>query len=500
MAPLKWTSVLVLSLNRRPPLVHFLDGRIHVRHRSTKSATNPTSTALPKPRLDYHAISENAVYKSHNAFNRKAPLPVGAIQSIERLYNRHKELSNLLNGKRHAQSLISERIRRQMSTSNNGGGDGEEEARLASLQAAKQLKADISQLEQDLAQIDDQLFTLASAVPNDTHPLAPLGTSSAAVVLSTHGPPNPLPHSPHRDHLSISRQLGLLDLEAGATVTGSSWYYLLREAALLEMALTNYGLSIALNHGFTPVTTPDVVRSDIARRCGFHPRDTNNSDANTPAPSQMYHLAADHHHHADADASSHPELVLSGTAEIPLAGMFANKILPLEDLPLKVVGLGRAFRAEAGARGADTRGLYRVHQFTKLELFVVTQASQSEEVMEEMRRVQTEIFSGLGFPFRCVDDNPPLPLRDTTMARLSCSRKLLLGFSTCPLRSLAPARIASMTSKRGCLDGAPGVRSLPCQTAPTTKLVDCTSVIVPLLPHPLPPPHDHLPACLSPTL
>ena len=424
MAPLKWTSVLSLSLNRRPPPVRIFDGRVHARHRSTKSATNPTSTALPKPRLDYRALSENAVYKSHNAFNRKAPLPVGAIQSIERLYDRHKELSHLLNGKRHAQSLLGERIRRQRTStiaSNDGGDEGEEEARRAALQAAKQLKADISQLEQDLAQTDDQLFALASAVPNDTHPLAPLGPSSAAVVLSTHGPPNPLPHSssPQRDHLSISRQLGLLDLEAGATVTGSSWYYLLREAALLEMVLTNYGLSIALNHGFTPVMTPDVVRSDVARRCGFHPRDTtttnNNKDndngANTPAPSQMYHLAADHYHHPDALADSttspHPELVLSGTAEIPLAGMFANKILALEDLPHKVVGLGRAFRAEAGARGADTRGLYRVHQFTKLELFAVTRASQSEEVMEEMRRVQIEIFSGLGFPFRCVDNPPP---------------------------------------------------------------------------------------------
>jgi seryl-tRNA synthetase len=108
----------------------------------------------------------------------------------------------------------------------------------------------------------------------------------------------------------------------------------------------------------------------------------------------MYHLSD------DSPSSSHPELILSGTAEIPLAGMFANKIIPLEVLPRKVVGLGRAFRAEAGARGADTRGLYRVHQFTKLELFAVSQASQSDDMMEEMRRVQTEIFDGLGFPFR----------------------------------------------------------------------------------------------------
>jgi seryl-tRNA synthetase len=395
MARLKWPSVL--RLNPRPPLHHHLyhDARLLVRHHSAKSSANSTPTTLPKPRLDYRAISENAVYKSHNVFNRKAPLAVGAIQSIERLYNQHRELSHLLNGKRHAQSLIGERIRQI--------GKADEDARRASLQEAKRLKADISQLEQDLSKVDDELFSLASAVPNDTHPLAPLGPESAAVILSTYGP-EPLPPSPHRDHLSVSRQLGLLDLEAGATVTGSSWYYLLREAALLETALTNYGLSIALNHGFTPVTTPDVVRSDVARRCGFQPRD-NNADSHAAAPAQMYHLAAD----ADADSHSHPhpELVLSGTAEIPLAGMFANKILPLEDLPLKVVGLGRAFRAEAGARGADTRGLYRVHQFTKLELFSVSRASQSEEVMEEMRRVQIEIFNGLGFPFRC-DDPPPL--------------------------------------------------------------------------------------------
>ena len=363
---------------RSPPLYHV---RLSARHYSSKSP-NTTSTTLPKPRLDYRAISENVLYKSHNAFNRKAPLPVGAIQSIERLYLRQKELSQTLNAKRHAQSVIGDLIRQ-------AGKDGE--ARRDALQRAKELKLIVSQLEHDLTQVDDKLFSLASAVPNDTHPLAPLGPESAAVVLSTHGP-DPLPSSPLRDHVSICRDLGLLNLEAGATVTGSSWYYLLYEAAILEMALTNYGLSIALKHGFTPVTTPDVVRSDVARRCGFQPRD--NAD---PPVAQMYHLST-----TDSPSPSHPELVLSGTAEIPLAGMFANKILPLGDLPLKVVGLGRAFRAEAGARGTETRGLYRVHQFTKLELFAVSQSGQSEEMMEEMRRVQIEIFNGLGFPFRCV--------------------------------------------------------------------------------------------------
>jgi seryl-tRNA synthetase len=332
------------------------------------------------------------VYKLHNAFNRKAPLPVGAIQFIERLYNRQKELSHALNAKRHAQSAIGERIRLAAN---------DDAARRAALHDAKQLKTDIARLEHELAPVGDELFSLASAVPNDTHPLAPLGPASAAAILSTHGPP-PLPSSPHRDHLAVCRALGLLDLEAAATVTGSSWYYLLHEAALLETALTNYGLSIALAHGFTPVTTPDVVRSDVAHRCGFQPRDT----AADPPVAQMYHVSAAADPSLPPHESAHPELVLSGTAEIPLAGMFANRVLLPADLPRKVVGLGRAFRAEAGARGAETRGLYRVHQFTKLELFAVSQADQSETMMEEIKRVQIEIFDGLGFPFRCVTPPP----------------------------------------------------------------------------------------------
>ncbi|KAH8997316.1 hypothetical protein EDB92DRAFT_1839138 [Lactarius akahatsu] len=385
---------------------------ICARRYSTRSAN--TSTSLPKP------LSENVVYKSHNAFNRKAPLPVGAIQSIERLYSRKKEVSHLLNTRRHTQAIAGERIRQ-------AGKD--QDARHAALQEAKELKSEISQLERDLVLVDDQLFSLALAVPNDTHPLTPLGPESAAVILSTHGP-KPMPASPLRDHVSVSRDLGLLNFEAGATVTGSSWYYLLHEAALLEMALTNYGLSIALKHGFTPVITPDVVRSDVAHRCGFQPRD-NNAD---PPVSQMYHLSGD----SSSSSHLHPELVLSGTAEIPLAGMFANEILPFEALPRKVVGLGRAFRAEAGARGAETRGLYRVHQFTKLELFAVSQADRSEELMDEMRLRADRNFHWAWVPFpelgasayRKFDIEAWMPGRDYTSATALLQPPILCPTST----------------------------------------------------------------------
>lgn len=254
----------------------------------------------------------------------------------------------------------------------------------------------MTELETRLADVDDRLLRLALAVPNDTHPDVPIGPESTAATLSQHGPP-PIEADPKRDHVSVGRQLELLDLETAATVTGSSWYYLLREGALLETALVGYALSVAVRRGFVPVTTPDVVRSDIAHRCGFQPRD---AQAESEGMSQTYHVS--NALPGSPQAHHRPELVLTGTAEIPLAGMFADHVFLPHELPAKVVGLGRAFRAEAGARGADTRGLYRVHQFTKLELFAVTPIDGSEAMMEELRAVQTEIFAGLGLSFRFV--------------------------------------------------------------------------------------------------
>lgn len=328
------------------------------------------------------------MFKSHNAFNRKAGLPVGAIQTIEKLYVKQKEVSGILNSKRHTQSQIGDSVRRAAK-------DKDATAKQAALEQAKALKAQIHELERQLVEIEDQLYDLTSSVPNDTHPDVPIGPENVAVTLSTHGP-SPLPVNPARDHVAIGKALGLFDFEAGSQVTGSSWYYLTNEGALLEMALTNYALSTAMKHGFSPVITPDVVKTDIARRCGFQPRDH--------TASQSYHVSAASPTlpltPPESSTHTHTDLVLTGTAEIPLAGLFANKIIPSTTLPTKVVGYGRSFRAEAGARGADTRGLYRVHQFTKVELFVVSREQESEALMEEMRKIQVEIFEGLGLSFR----------------------------------------------------------------------------------------------------
>ncbi|KAF9056588.1 hypothetical protein BJ165DRAFT_1522486 [Panaeolus papilionaceus] len=334
---------------------------------------------LPPPRLDYRNISENVTSKSLNALNRKAKLPNDGVASVARAYTEWKRISTELNAIRNERSIIGERIRKSANDTE----------RQAALSDASKLKLQVKELEAALDIAEQQCLHDALAIPNDTHPNTPLGPESAAVTIAVEGPP-PLPADAKRDHVTVSEKFDFLDFKSAAVVTGSSWYFLRNEAALLELALTNYAISVAIQRGFTPMTTPDVVRSDIAVRCGFQPRD--DSD---PPVSHMYPLVP---HHPTA-----PEFVLSGTSEIPLAGTFANRIYSSLALPIKVVGVGHAFRSEAGAHSADTRGLYRVHQFSKVELFAVTDEDSSQQMMDELLSIQQSILTGLNLPYRVLD-------------------------------------------------------------------------------------------------
>ncbi|KAF9454068.1 seryl-tRNA synthetase [Macrolepiota fuliginosa MF-IS2] len=356
-----------------------------------------TNSELLKPKLNYGTLTQHLSAKITNARARKAPIDVEAVSSLATIYAQYKDLLRTINSIRQEQNSLGPEIQRAAKAK-------DVPKRNELLERAKTLKANLSNEEKKLDILEHQLLALSLTFPNDTHPESPPGPEPNAKTLSTHGPP-PLPGSPTRDHLSICKKFDLLDFESGSVVTGSSWYYLLNEAALLEMALVKYALNIAVESGFTPVVTPDVVRADIAARCGFQPREPGG------AASQMYHIA--NHHHIPPPSSSQtttstpthppaPELVLAGTAEIPLAGMFVNKIYPSDQLPLKVVGVGHAFRSEAGA-SAESRGLYRVHQFTKVELFAVTAEDQSESMMESVKDIQKRILEGLGLSFRILD-------------------------------------------------------------------------------------------------
>ena len=222
-------------------------------------------------------------------------------------------------------------------------------------------------------------------VPNLTHPSTPTGGESASEELRRWGTPRDMAAEGFeaRDHLSIATALDLVDFEAGARVAGQKFYYLKNEAVMLDLALQQYALGIARKHGFTPHVTPDLARAEILDGLGFNPRG---------ASSQIYSVA-------DSD------LCLVGTAEITLGGMLADHILDIERLPLKLAGLSHCFRTEAGSHGQESRGLYRVHQFTKVELFVFTEGNleASEAMHTNLLDLEEEGFQGLGLPYRVLD-------------------------------------------------------------------------------------------------
>jgi len=185
--------------------------------------------------------------------------------------------------------------------------------------------------------------------------------------------------------MGLSELLGLIDFHSARKVSGQKFVYLRNGLALLEMALIHWTMHEAVKKGWTPVLPPDLVREQVVVGCGFQPK--------LGEASQIYSIA-------DSD------LRLAGTAEIPLAGIFMNEILvATEDLPRKLVGFGHAFRTEAGDGGRESRGLYRLHQFSKVELFAVTneRAEESERMLQEIVDLQVHLFSQLGLCFRILD-------------------------------------------------------------------------------------------------
>ncbi|KAI0803371.1 hypothetical protein GGR55DRAFT_398375 [Xylaria sp. FL0064] len=267
------------------------------------------------------------------------------------------------------------------------------------LEEARLLKQALSAIEEDEARLSAEMTDLALAIPNLTSEITPRGDEPR--VLSYINKPHPFESASRssdrvwRSHVHIGSELGILDFAAAATTSGWGWYYLLDEGAQLEQALVSYALaSITRIPGWRQVAPPSIVYSHIAAACGFQPRDQNGE-------TQVYALAQ-----SASDASrGRPELSLTGTAEIPLAGMRADSVLEAAELPSKRVGASRCYRAEAGARGADTKGLYRVHEFTKVEMFAWTNPTEEDtrDVFDEMVDAQTDILASLGLHCRVLE-------------------------------------------------------------------------------------------------
>src|SRR5262245_10725806 len=260
----------------------------------------------------------------------------------------------------------------------------ETNAKQALIAEGKELRAKVGAFEKQVKIAEADLHAAMLSIPNMSHPAAPVGQTAADnKVVKKHGEPRRFDF-PIKDHVALAESLDLVDFEAGATVAGQKFYFLKNEGALLELALVQYAMQTLLREGYTPVITPDLARVDVLEGIGFIPRDPN------PETRQVYTIA-------DSD------LCLIATAKITLGGMHRDQIFDELDLPKKYVGLSHCFRTEAGAPGRDTRGLFRVHQFTKVEMFAFCMPDQSESIHEELLAIEEKIFQGLGLAYHVID-------------------------------------------------------------------------------------------------
>ncbi len=249
------------------------------------------------------------------------------------------------------------------------------------IQDGRKLREQVADLETRMKQLEAELRAVLLTIPNMSHPDAPVGTTAEDnKVLRRWGEPRKLDF-PVKDHVALGEALDLIDFEAGARVAGQKFYFLKNEAVLLELALVQYAMGILSAEGYTPIITPDVARSEVLEGIGFIPRGPE---------TQIYSL-------------ENTDLCLIATAEITLGGMHRDQILDELQLPIKYVGLSHCFRTEAGAPGRDTRGIYRVHQFTKVEMFAFCAPDQSESIHDELLRIEEKVFQDLELPYQVID-------------------------------------------------------------------------------------------------
>ncbi|KAK4248566.1 hypothetical protein C7999DRAFT_30929 [Corynascus novoguineensis] len=364
-------------------------------------------TTAPKAVIDIKHIRQNPDLYAENCRQRNYHAAAAYPARINDLFAQWQAKQREGRGLRERGNLL----RRQLADPGTSRDDADEEAagfrslsREQLLEEARRVKAELSAIEEAESSLSAEMQRLALAIPNLTSDATPRGSEPTVLSYINDHPDLATTHSDSSDriwrsHVHIGAELGLLDFAGAATTSGWGWYHLLDEAAQLEQALISYALAAATRAGWRQVSPPSMVYSHIAGACGFQPRDANGE-------TQIYTIAQA----ADDAARGKPELCLAGTAEIPLAGMKADVTLDEAELPVKRVAASRCYRAEAGARGSETKGLYRVHEFTKVELFAWTappgavgDGAATEDVFDEMVDLQTELLGSLGLHCRVLE-------------------------------------------------------------------------------------------------
>lgn len=270
-------------------------------------------------------------------------------------------------------------LNRQKNELANAGKSGQDVETLR--EKGRQLKEQQVKLQSERDEVETKWQELINLIPNIHETGVPVGKTDAENVEVRKVGKIPEFDFEPKDHLQLGRDLDLLDFEAGAKVTGSQFYFLKNDAVRLEFALIQFGLEFFQKKGFTVMMTPDMAKSRFYLGTGYAPRGDE---------AQIYEIAGE-------------DLGLIGTSEITMAGMLADEVLEEKDLPLKFAAVSHCFRKEAGAYGKYSKGLYRVHQFTKLEMFAYTTPEQSQQMHMEMLAIEEEIAQALGIPYRVLE-------------------------------------------------------------------------------------------------
>ena len=298
----------------------------------------------------------------------------GAAERVDELLaldSRRRELLPEIEGAQAERKTLS----KQIGEAKQRGGDAASE-----MEAVQGLKETIEAGKTELEKVEADLERVAAALPNLPDPDSPEGTTEEdAVVLREVGERPSFDFEP-RDHLEIGTELGLIDMETAAQLSGSRFAYIKGDLVLLELALVRYAIDVVRGEGHEPVIPPVLVREEALHGTGFLPGDRD----------QIYEIPKD-------------ELFLVGTSEVSLAAMHAGQILEAEQLPLRYAGFSPCFRREAGAAGRDTRGIFRVHQFDKVEMFSFVEPSQSAAEHERLLAIEERILTELEIPYRVVN-------------------------------------------------------------------------------------------------
>ncbi|HET6622311.1 MAG TPA: serine--tRNA ligase, partial [Candidatus Saccharimonadales bacterium] len=248
----------------------------------------------------------------------------------------------------------------------------------ALIDEGKQIKAELAETEAKLGKVNNAFQTLMDQFPNMVFDDVPVGGEEDSVEIKKFGKQS----SGATDHLDFANKRDWLDFERGVKVAGAKFYYLKGDLALLEQALTSYALDFVVRRGFTFMTVPHMVNQRTMTGTGFAPRSSDQSDE--------YAIDGE-------------DLSLIATAEIPLTGYHADEIIDEKDLPLRYAGLSPCYRKEAGTYGKHTRGLFRVHQFNKLEMYAFTTPETSQDMHAELLNIEEELWQSLGIPYHVIN-------------------------------------------------------------------------------------------------